>query len=434
MLRAVRGGELADRALADALPALEPRERAWLYELVMGVLRLRARLDARIEAHVRGGIARLEADVLDVLRLGAYQLDAMGSVPVYAAISQSVELVRWAGSPRAAGLVNGVLRALERARGGWDAAAGADPLERLSVHGSHPAWLVERWIERWGAERAGAVIEANNRRPELYVRPVGVTRDEALERLRAAAVECEPVPSAPDSIRLAAGAELAAAFEAAPLIVQDPAAALVTRYAAVAEGATLYDLCAAPGGKAVALAGLARRVVAADVSAGRMHRLVETRDRLATGNGVAAAGAAPARLDIVVADARQPPFAAGSADAVLIDAPCTGTGTLRRHPDGKWRLRPEDVRTLAALQREILSAAAELVRPGGVLVYATCSLEREENEEQVDAFLDERGDFTVRRGDDGIDDALLDRAGALVATPDVTGFDGGYAARLVRSR
>lgn len=437
-LRAVRGGALADRALAEVLPALEPRERAWVYELVMGVLRLRGRLDQRLERHVRGGTGRLQPDVLDALRLGAYQLESMRSVPAYAAISQSVELARWAGAGRAAGLVNGVLRALDRANGEGDGPGGEgdgpggdgdgpggdgadEPAARLSGHGSHPRWLVERWLERWGAARTAAIVEADNRRPELYCRPVGVERDRALVLLERAGVEALPVADAPDSIRLGADASLEAALDAAPLIVQDPAAALVVRYAAAPAGALALDLCAAPGGKSVGLLDRAAGVVAADVSMRRMDRLAETRSRLEL-----------ERLRLVAADARRPPFAPATADLVLLDVPCTGTGTLRRHPDAKWRLRPEDLAALTALQREILLAAAPLVRSGGVLVYATCSLEPEENQEQVERFLSAHDDFALERAPDGVDERFVDASGALSVTPDVAGFDGAYAARLVR--
>jgi 16S rRNA (cytosine967-C5)-methyltransferase len=205
-----------------------------------------------------------------------------------------------------------------------------------------------------------------------------------------------------------------------PAVVQDPAAGLVTRYADVPKGALVADLCAAPGGKALELAERARYVMAADVSFGRMARVRENAERI---------GGLP--LGLVVADARWP--AIGEADVVLIDVPCTGTGTLRRHPDGKWRLTPADLPALVELQREILEAAARCVRPGGLLIYSTCSLEPEENEDQVNAFLERHREFEPAPPPAGTVAAeLLDEVGRLVVLPQATGTDGAFAARLRR--
>ncbi|HEX6590205.1 MAG TPA: 16S rRNA (cytosine(967)-C(5))-methyltransferase RsmB [Longimicrobiales bacterium] len=428
-MRAIRGGELADRALAARVEALDVRDRAWVWELVMGVQRARGKVDFLLARHVSRGIARLDADVLDVLRLGAYQLLVMGGVPTYAAISQSVQLTRDAGAVAAAPLVNAVLRALAREieSGELESAyprADEDPVGWLSTAGSHPRWLVERWLERWGFAETRALVDANDARPELYVRPVGVGTVEAAQRLADAGVQAEPVTGAPDALRLVPPATVEDAFAVVPAVVQDPAATLVTRYATVPAGARVADVCAAPGGKGVVLAGEGARVVAADMSPARLARVTHARDRLGLRHA----------LDVVAADARRPPHPPGSFDVVLIDAPCTGTGTLRRHPDGKWRLRPTDLRALVGLQREILDAAAELVKPAGVLVYATCSLEPEENEEQVDAFLARDDRFEPAPGDHGIDPALTDGYGRLAALPQRTGFDGAFAARLHRTR
>jgi 16S rRNA (cytosine967-C5)-methyltransferase len=204
-----------------------------------------------------------------------------------------------------------------------------------------------------------------------------------------------------------------------PAVVQDPAASLVVRYADIPAGATVADVCAAPGGKALALAGGAGFVAAADLSFDRLERVRENAERV---------GSLP--LGLVVADAREPPFR--PVDAVLIDAPCTGTGTLRRHPDGKWRLRPEDPAALARLQAEILDAAAPLVAPGGLLVYATCSLEPEENEEQMEAFLSAHPEFEPAAPPEGLDPRMLDEAGRLLVLPQRLGVDGAFAARLRR--
>jgi 16S rRNA (cytosine967-C5)-methyltransferase len=420
-LRAVRAGDLADRALDSHGRVLDPRDYAWTMELVYGTFRLRGRLDHLLGQLVRHGFESLEPDVLDVLRLGAYQILEMGSVPPHAAVSQSVELARWAGAARAAGLVNGVLQSLLRKRAQLSFPdPERDPAGFLETWGSHPRWLVERWLARWGAAETRALVEANNQRPELYLRLVGESTLDAVAMLEGAGIAAEAVSFSPRSVRIPAPTTAHAALEMARGVVQDPGAALVVDHAAVAEGARVIDLCAAPGGKAVALAERAGYLVAADLSRGRLRRLGENVSRL----GLAE------RVGLVVADGRLPPFA--PADLVLLDAPCTGTGTLRRHPDGRWRVTPRDLAALASLQAELLHAAAPLVRRDGLLLYSTCSLEPEENEEQVAAFLVRHPEFRRAEGGGVTDPALLTPLGDLSVLPQRVGVDGAYAARLRR--
>lgn len=422
VMRELRRGELLDRALDRLGTGLDARDQAWTRELLYGTQRLRGRIDHLLEGRVRGGLDSLEPDVLDVLRLGSYQLLEMGGVPTYAGISQSVELVRVAGSQRAAGLVNGVLRALDRERDRERFPdRGARPLEYLQSWGSHPEWMVERWLARWGLEETERLVAANNLRPVLYIRPVGMAVGEARERLAALGVAADPVEFAPRSLRVDGGVDVPALLDAVPAIVQDPAAGLVVDYAAIPGGATVVDLCSAPGGKTVGAAEVAAFVAAADVSVGRIARVRQNVDRLGLG----------ARVGLVVADARQPPFS--RAEVVLLDAPCTGTGTLRRHPDGRWRVGPAELDLLVALQREMLDAAAALVPPGGVLVYATCSLEPEENAEQVRAFLERHRGFAPAPVEGVVDPSVLADDGSLLVLPQRQGVDGAFAVRLRRT-
>lgn len=427
-LRAVRGGALLGAAFEAAAARLQPRERAWTQELVYGTLRLRGRLDHRLAQLSKRPLEALDPDILDVLRLGAYQLTEMGGVPAYAAVSQSVDLARRAVRG-AAGFVNGVLQSLRRAGGtSTFPAFEADPAAHLAAWGSHPRWLVERWIARWGADAARRLVEANNRTPRLYLRLLGDAAG-AYARLQEAGATLERVEAAPRAVLLAdAGPRgLAALLEAGPVIVQDPAAGLVATWADPRPGSIVLDLAAAPGGKALALAFDApaagpRLVVAADVSAERLARVTENLARLARAGlhgGVAA----------VVADGLQPPLRA--ADVVLLDAPCTGTGTLRRHPDGRWRLRPADLSSLGTLQARLLDAAAGLVKDDGLLVYSTCSLEREENEDQVSAFLRRRPEFRIEAGPP-LPGGLVRPDGMLEVLPQEHGWDGAFAARLRR--
>jgi 16S rRNA (cytosine967-C5)-methyltransferase len=423
VMRRARAGELADRAFDAVAASLDARDRAWTQELVYGTLRLRGRLDHLLAALVRGGTDALEPDVLDVLRLAAYQLLEMGSVPTYAAISQAQELARAAGAGRAARLVGGVLHALQRKHSGIPFPDfGREPIAFLASWGSHPRWLVERWIRRWGPADARALVEANNLRPELYLRPLHLARDSAVERLRQAGIGAQPVPFSATSLKVLPPATALAALGVIPAVVQDPAASLVVEYAAVPNGARVLDLCAAPGGKALGMAEGASFVAAADLSWRRLERLRENLGRL---GGLE-------HLGVVVADGRVPPFRPAHADLVLLDAPCTGSGTLRRHPDGRWRLREEHLPDLVALQAAMLQSAASLVRPGGWLLYSTCSLEEEENELQVDAFLASQPEWEIDPPAGGMPADLLDGMGRLCMLPQRHGVDGSFAARLRR--
>ncbi|MCI0437138.1 MAG: hypothetical protein L0271_26410 [Gemmatimonadetes bacterium] len=418
-LRDVRAGILADRAVRRAADTLPRRDRSWTRELVFGTLRLRGRLDHALASVVHRPLESVDSEVLDVLRLGAYQLLEMRSVPVYAAVSQSVDLVKLT-SRAAPGFVNAALNALARARDhvAYPAFTG-DPVASLTTRGSHPEWIVRRWIDVFGAAATRLLVEANNARPGRYVRPIGRSVAEALSALQAAGIGAEDVTGAPDAIRVTGKGNPAAWLAATPAIVQDPAAGLVARYVAAPAGSLIVDLCAAPGGKAIALADATRNayVVAADVSAGRVRRLRANLHRLES-----------LPVCVVVADARRPPVR--DATVVLLDAPCTGTGTFRRRPDARWRLRPADLRTLCLRQAELLDGAARIVRPGGLLVYATCSIEREENDDQVDAFLERNPEFASMPPDTRM--TGLDQDGRLRLFPHVHGFDGAFAARLRR--
>ncbi|MEN9593126.1 MAG: hypothetical protein RJA21_1602 [Gemmatimonadota bacterium] len=242
------------------------------------------------------------------------------------------------------------------------------------------------------------------------------------DTLSGAGVTTHDVPLVPDSIRLGPGVALTelGAFKQGMFFVQDPAATLVATYAYVPEGGVVVDLCAAPGGKALELSRRARLVFAADAKMARVERMLTGFGRLDATN-----------LIPIVCDARHP--AIGEADVVVIDVPCTGTGTFRRHPDARWRLRVSDFAVLPALQREILLAAASMVKPGGLLVYSTCSLELEENDDQIESFLATHKEFTLEPPPAGtVPESVLDN-GLLRVLPQQHGTDGAFAARLRRT-
>lgn len=421
VLEAVRKGDFADRALARFGDDLDPRDHAWVQEVVYGTLRLQGRLDFILTAFVRSGLTELEPAVLDILRLGVYQLREMGGVPAYAAVSQSAELAKEIGAKRAVGLVNGVLQAIRRE---GDAVVfpslEADPAGHLTAWGSHPAWLVDRWIRRWGSEATADLVEKNNRRPDLYLRPVGATAAEALAALSGEGVEVSLVAGFPDSLRLGRPGDLGRALELIPAVVQDPAAASVVRFADIPEGSLVLDMAAAPGGKTVGLADADRRVIASDLSFGRMRRVRSNVERAGVGD----------RVSLIVADGRYPPVR--SVDAVLLDAPCTGTGTFRRHADARWRIAPRDLDALTKLQVELLDSAAGIVSPGGILVYSTCSLEPEENELQIANFLARHSEYRLAQPPAGFDPGMTE-GDFLMVLPQRQGMDGAFAARLIRN-
>lgn len=384
-------------------------------------MRLRGRLDHLLDHHLRAGIGSVSGPLLALLRSGAYQLLEMSGVPAYAAVSESAGKAGEIGGRGAAGLVNAVLRAVGEAGAHPSLFPDpeAEPALWLATWGSHPLWLVERWLGRWDVERVRRLVEADNEVPPLTILPLRDDPATALERLAERGIDARPVEGGAGSIELPPGTVPGFALDAVPAVVQDPAATLVARYVAPDAGELVADLCAAPGGKALALAGGGRRVVAADRSPRRMRLVREN---------VARTGVS---VHPVVALAEAPPIQ--EAGCILLDVPCTGTGTLRRHPDARWRLSPGDVEALTRVQDRILRGAADRVSSGGLLVYSTCTLEPEENEERIDAFLRDRPDFRVEPPPPGTVPAeRVDRRGHLVVVPEPGGFDGAFAARLRR--
>jgi 16S rRNA (cytosine967-C5)-methyltransferase len=388
--------------------ALPERDRRLAQELSAGVLRWRRSLDDALD------LRHTDPRLHDILRLGVYQLRRLERVPAHAAVSTSVELAREMAGEKAARFVNQALRKLATGSG-----------ERGAVS-THPDWLVARWREQFGTEETARLIAWNDRKPPLVLQPLrgDVTlraRFEAagyrvVEAPFGAGLALSRTPTAPRSPL----PQSLPGYSSGAFIVQDPAAALVCRFAAVPPGVRLYDACAAPGGKAVALSLGGARVTAGERRPERLGRLRETLGR----TGVA--------VPIVAADLRSAPFPPGSWDAVLLDAPCSATGTMARHPDARWRISAAAIAGLARRQAALLEAAALLVRSGGVLVYATCSLEPEENERQVEAFLERHPEFARSTACESVPATLLSAAGDFRSLPQRHGIDGAYAARLVR--
>ena len=419
----LRAGEMLDSSFERRAVDLDARDRRWLRELMYGMLRQRGAIDAILEERVRNGLARVDGDLVDLMRLGVYQLLHMRSVPAYAAIAQTVELAKVRHGIGASKLMNAVLRRIDRERNDLSVPVRSDPVDALAVRYSHPRWIVARWLARYGEEGTNVLMMKNNAEAPVVIRPFGIVREQLEATLEASGVEVDDAPLARDSIQITGGISLTelGAFRQGLFFVQDPGSTLVTQYASVPQDAVVADLCAAPGGKALELSRTAKIVIASDRSAQRLGRLLDNRARLEANN-----------ILVVVADARRP--AVREMDAVLIDVPCTGTGTFRRHPDARWRLKVSDLSVMGALQASILRAAADIVKPGGLLIYSTCSLEPEENELQIGDFLARNKEWTLEPPSPGTVPAETLDGGYLRILPQVHGSDGAFAARLRRSQ
>ena len=381
-------------AIARIRPTLEDdRDRALLLELVTGTLRMRHALDYQLAQRVSRPIEKLDAAVLRILRVSAYQLLYQSRLPAAAVINDAVHLTRRAGKSSAAGLTNAVLRALSRNRHRLTWPPREPLAEHLAIAHSHPQWLVERWLARYGEPATEAWLQFNNQPPAmcLAVNRTKTTRDALARELAAAGIDTTPTLRAAHGLHVVEGRVLhTAAFNEGRFVVQDEASQLIGELAAAPAGSRVLDLCASPGGKTVALAasvGTEGRVVAMDVRPNRVRLLMQTIERCGLLNA-----------EVVHGPANEPlPFKPEEFAMVLVDAPCSGLGTVRRDPDIKWRRSPADLAAFAATQHDLLRRAAGHVARGGALIYSTCSSEPEENEDVVSAFLRTHGDFTLER-------------------------------------
>ncbi len=363
LLRVHDGAYAAELLHSERMEPLSAADRGLATELVMGVLRWQSRLDAAIAPLSFTPFPKLDPAVLVALRLGAYQKLFLERVPAHAAVGESVELVKRAKKTSAAGLVNAVLRKLGRASSGQ---LPHSPAARLAAEFAHPEWLVTRWLEHFGEEKARAICEHGQRVPTAALR---LSSPAVEEELRAAGIELAPGALLSRARRVISG-DIAgsAAVRESRAYIQDEASQLVA--ALVGRGTLLLDACAAPGGKTSAIAerNPDSLVIAAELHPHRarlMRRLVRA-----------------ANVCVIAADATQLPIR-GRFDRVLADVPCSGTGTLARNPEIKWRLRPADLPELHARQAAILRSMLAQLVPGGRLVYSSCSLEPEENLEVV---------------------------------------------------
>lgn len=429
------GGAYANIALDRALErhGLIGPDRSLATELVYGVLRRRNTLDWCLDHFTRHPLSSQEPWVRNILRLGAYQIMYMQKIPVAAACHQAVELAKKYGRPGAAGFVNGVLRSLLRGAGqiSWPTLQ-EDPVAHIALKYSHPEWVVRRWVAAFGVEETVALCAANNC-PAPYVLRTNTLRTDRpslLARLAAEGVQAAPTSLTPEGITVLGHAPPLKGFppfEEGLFLVQDEGSILVGHALSPHPGAKVLDAAAAPGGKTTHLAQLMRdkgELVALDVHPHKLNLVKENCRRL----GVTCVRAALA--DARRARERWPEWA----DFVLLDAPCSGLGVLRRRPDARWHKREEVVGSMAALQEELLEGVAPCVRPGGVLVYSTCTLTEEENLGQVKNFLLRHPEFALEDLRPYLPPALHEEGGAadgyLLLMSHRHGTDGFFLARL----
>lgn len=429
ILQSTERGGFADPLLDEARRELPARDCAFLLELVYGVLRNRTLLDWTLDCFSDKPVAKTDPGTRNILRLSLYQMLFLDRVPVSAAVNTAADLAKTHG--KKPGYVNGLLRKIERNRAVLPLPAEDNPLSRLSVIHSHPAWLVRRWLERYGMPLADEALGRNNRPAPLIIRTNTRkgSRDDLLSLLHAQGASTRATDCSPAGIEILSSPGIAAlpAYRDGWFLVQDEAAQLISRILAPRPGERVLDACAAPGGKATHIAELMEdrgEVVALESDAKRIGRIRENCNRLG--------------ITIVrpkTGDAAK--YDEGPFDRILIDAPCSGLGVLRRHPDGRWTKTEESIKERAALQKKILGNCAKLLKPGGVLVYATCTTEPEENEFVIKDFIAASG------GEFRVDDprpALPDAAAAFVGSdglfrtfPNAPAMDGFFAARISKT-
>jgi len=423
-------GAYADVLLENELarrPELAPPDRALTAELVNGTLRWQRKLDWMATELYRGRYPKIPLKIRKVVQISLYQLLFLEKIPAYAAVDEGVELAKAIGGPYWGRVVNGLLRSFSRRRSTLTLPrVEQNPVEALAIGYSHPEWLIERWLARFGLEETEQLCKANNQTPHLCLRVnrLKTTPEALLATLATHGIDAGASAFAPEFIRASSLPDLRnfAPFSEGHFTVQDESAGLVGYLLDPKPGEKVVDLCSAPGGKTTHIAELMNdrgQVIAVDKHFRRLKLIGHAAQRLGL------------RCIVTVA-ADGTKFATRPVDKVLVDAPCTGTGVLAKRADLRWRRRPEDLRVLPALQFDLLQSAAALVRKGGVIVYSTCSIELEENDKVVESFLSANCSFVLEPADEWIPSTLVDEKGFVRTFPHRHGMDGSFAVRLRR--
>jgi 16S rRNA (cytosine967-C5)-methyltransferase len=424
ILRRVEAEGSYASALVASLNNLSREDRGLAQEITLGVLRQQKSLDYFIEKYTQRQIKKMDLPVILALRLGLYQIRFLSRIPQSAAVNESVNLVKLARKTSATGMVNAALRNAARNLQEKAGAEIKDKFERFAVELSHPRWLLERWAASFGEDQMQKLATANNQTPETAFRinSLLAETDETLAKLAAAGIETRASKIAAGAYVITGGhaSALTSFVDQGLIYIQDEASQLVALLLDAKPAQRILDMCAAPGSKTSHIAALTENsapIIACDIHTHRLETLLLNCYRL----GVKS-------VETVVLEATQElPFATGEKfDRVLIDAPCTGTGTLRRNPEIKWRLALADIKRLAKIQCKLLERGARLLGENGRLVYSTCSVESEENEQVVQRFLAANPEFRLVKAN--VADDFLTAEGFVRTFPHRQGTDGFFAA------
>jgi len=411
---------------------LERQEAGLATELVYGTIQRLNTIDYFLERFATKGLGKLQPWVRSLLRMSFYQLYFLDRIPAHAAVSEAVNLAKKRGHQGIAGLVNGILRSVLREMDELKVPGDLPDARRIALEESHPEWLVERWVRRYGPKEAALVCHADNEPPRTSIRVNSMrgSREEMQASLEEAGFTVRPSELAPDGLIIESGGNMAETpfFASGDVSIQDESSMLVARVVAPEPGMKVLDCCAAPGGKTVHLSELMKdkgEIFASDVHEHKEKLIREQATRLRLFS-----------IRTLVSDARElgSRFPQASFDRILLDAPCTGLGVIRRKPDMKWSKQEKEIQEVAKVQRDILSAVHPLLKPGGILVYSTCTTEPEENERQIRRFLEETPGFELISFPEGLlpegSAAEAGRGGMLQLLPHHFHSDGFFIARM----
>ncbi|WP_019507020.1 16S rRNA (cytosine(967)-C(5))-methyltransferase [Pleurocapsa sp. PCC 7319] len=404
-------------------------DRSFACELVYGVVRRQRTLDSLIDLLGKKKAAQQPPDLRIILHLGLYQLRYLDRTPNAAAVNTSVELAKANGISKLGGVVNGLLRGyIRQAESGDPLQLPDDPVSRLGVQHSFPDWIVETWLEQLSIEEVGQLLAWFNQSPkiDLRVNTLKKTVAEVETVFKAAGIVVERIPGLPQGLRLEGAGAVTdlPGYKQGWWVIQDSSAQLVTHLLDPQPEETIIDACAAPGGKTTHIAELMRdrgQVIACDRAAKRLNKVRENAARLHLKS-----------IQIEVGDSRNFPQFASIADRVLLDAPCSGLGTLHKRPDIRWRQTNQSIQELFKLQRELLEQVAHWVKPKGILVYATCTLNLLENEKVIQSFLENHLNWSIQSPPDVIAKNLVTPEEWIKVYPHLQNMDGFFMVRLIR--
>ena len=419
---------LLDHALSTA--ALDERDRSLLTEVVYGTLRWRGNIDAKLSRKLRRPMTGADPFIRNLLRATLYQIIFLDKIPDYAAVNEAVEIAKFRDG-HAAGFVNGVLRNFLRHNNKVaEAAPNAQSRESLAEEFSHPEWLVQRWLADFGMEEAISLMRANNERSPLIVRvnTLKCSREELLDRFLRAGIDANPTNCSPQGIAIVSGPAVVElpGFAEGLFQVQGESAQLVSYLLGPQSGERILDACAAPGGKSTHIAEMMRdegAVIALDISVQSIERIRENMTRLRLKSIQAIRSDASVKLSNSLAAVY---------DRILVDAPCSGLGTLRSHPEIKWQRDESDIKRLSNLQSQILGNVASYLKPAGVLVYSTCTLTGAENQQLIETFLEQHPGFKLEDAARYLPNSAshMVRGKYYQALPHRDNTDGFFAARM----